>query len=60
MFKFTWATLLALLMTLCCAALWICGYVTEELNDAAMNMLVLFFFGLLGVTALTTLPEDKF
>ena len=55
--KFTWATLMSLILTLSCAALWICGYVTEELNDAALNMLVIFFFGMLGVTLLTTIED---
>lgn len=55
--KFTWATLLALIMTLSCAALWICGYVTEELNPQALNMLVVFFFGMLGITLLTTIED---
>jgi len=55
--KFTYATLMSLILTLSCAALWICGYVTEELNDAALNMLVIFFFGMLGVTLLTTIED---
>ena len=55
--KFTWATLISLILTLSCAALWISGYVNEELNDAALNMLVIFFFGMLGVTLLTTIKD---
>ena len=56
--KFTYATLMSLILTLSCAALWICGYVTEELDPQALNMLVLFFFGMLGVTLLTMIEDS--
>ena len=53
--KFTYATLLSLILTLLSATLWICGYVTEELNPLALHMLFVYFVSLSGLTLLTTL-----